>query len=99
MNLKTNLGILRVLALFEGITFLLLLINMGLKHYEMNFPNHLLGMAHGALFIAYSILLFIVAKEKKWSILQIGLSFFASFVPFGTFFIDHYIFKKEQNKS
>lgn len=99
MNLKTKLGFLRVLALFEGITFLLLLINMGLKQYEMNFPNHILGMLHGGLFIAYSLWLFVVARNKKWSIVTIALSFFASFIPFGTFAVDHFIFKKAQSKS
>jgi integral membrane protein len=97
MNLKTKLGFLRILALFEGITLLLFPITMYLKSAnEMPMPNRILGTIHGALFIIYSIWLLVVAKEKKWSIGKIALSFFASFVPFGTFVIDHYIFKKAQ---
>ena len=96
MNLKSNLGILRILALFEGITFILLLINMILKQYQMNFPNHILGMFHGGLFIAYSAWVVIVGRQKKWSFGIMAIAFFASFVPFGTFIADHYIFKKAQ---
>jgi len=97
MNLKSNLGILRILALFEGITLLLFPITMYLKSAnEMPMPNRVLGMLHGGLFIAYSIWLLVVAKEKKWSFKTMALSFFASFVPFGTFIADHYIFKKAQ---
>ena len=100
MNLKSNLGILRVLALFEGITLLLFPITMYLKSVnEMPMPNRVLGMLHGGLFIAYSLWLFVVARNKKWSIVTIALSFFASFIPFGTFAVDHFIFKKAQSKS
>ncbi len=98
MNLKSNLGILRILALFEGITLLLFPITMYLKSAnEMPIPNRVLGMLHGGLFIAYSLWLFIVVKQKKWNLKTIGLSFFASFIPFGTFIVDHYIFKKAQH--
>lgn len=98
MNLKSNIGILRILALFEGITLLLFPITMYLK--ETNpMPNRVLGMIHGGLFIAYSIWLFVVAKQKKWDITSVVLAFLASFVPFGTFIADHFIFKKEQAKS
>jgi len=95
MNLKSNLGILRVLALLEGITLLLFPITMYLKSAnEMPMPNRVLGMLHGGLFIAYSIWILVVGKDKKWSLGIMAIAFFASFVPFGTFIVDHKIFKK-----
>lgn len=98
MNLKSNLGILRILALIEGITFLLLPITMYLKYYnDLAMPNRVLGTLHGALFVAYSIWILVVGREKKWSLVIMAISFVASFVPFGTFIVDHYIFKKAQN--
>jgi integral membrane protein len=97
MNLKSNLGILRILALIEGITLLLLPITMYLKYYnDMAAPNRLLGTLHGGLFIAYSIWILVVGREKKWNLGIMAIAFFASFVPFGTFIVDHYIFKKAQ---
>jgi len=94
MNLKSNLGILRILALLEGISFLLLFITMYLKYKnDMPQPNRIVGMIHGGLFIAYTLWLFIVAKEKKWSFMTIALGFIASFIPLGTFVADHKIFK------
>ena len=99
MNLKTNLGILRLLSLLEGISFLLFPITMYLKSANNQpTPNRVLGMVHGGLFIAYTIWLFIVAKDKKWDIKTQALAFIASFIPFGTFVADHKIFKPEQLK-
>ena len=95
MNMKSNLGFLRILALFEGVTLLLFPITMYLNSAnEMPMPNRVLGMLHGGLFIVYSLWLFIVAKQKKWSLKTIGLSFFASFIPFGTFYSRSLYFQK-----
>ena len=46
------------------------------------------GMAHGVLFVAYLVLLFIVHVEHKWKLSQTFWAFVASLVPFGTFYAD-----------
>jgi integral membrane protein len=94
--LSTKLGQLRIMAFFEGISFLVLLgIAMPLK-YMMDQPQavRVVGMAHGVLFIGYCWLLFIVATEYKWSLRKSLLAFVASLVPFGTFWADVKLFRE-----
>jgi len=97
MNFKSNLGVLRILAILEGISYITFGITMPLKYvYNITEPNYFVGMAHGLLFILYILWVLIVAKQKKWGILTIAWSFFASIIPFGTFVADNKIFSKEK---
>jgi integral membrane protein len=87
--------ILRITALLEGLSFLLLLgIAMPLK-YMFGKPEmvQLVGMAHGVLFIAYIILVLIVRELVKWNFKQTALALVASVLPFGTFYADKKLFK------
>ncbi len=95
--IKTNLGILRLLAYLEGISFLLLLgVGMPLKYmYEMPKPNMIIGMIHGILFMAYCVWVIIVKQEKKWSALKTFWALLASFLPFGTFVADVKLFREK----
>src|SRR5690554_947908 len=100
MNFSSNLSILRLLALIEGISYLAFALTMPLKYvFDMPTPNKFVGMAHGFLFIAYCIMVFIVNLEKKWSFKVNFLAYAASLIPFATFVVDAKIFKKEQEKS
>jgi integral membrane protein len=47
------------------------------------------------LFIVYVVLLASVVIKYKWSFKKAILAFLASFVPFGTFYADKKIFRKE----
>tara|TARA_B100000508_G_scaffold141092_1_gene146381 strand:- start:26968 stop:27258 length:291 start_codon:yes stop_codon:yes gene_type:complete len=94
MNLKSALGALRLLALLEGISYLLFALTMPLKYmYDMPMPNKIVGMAHGFLFIAYCAFVFIVNQDKKWSLATNFWAYAASLIPFGTFVADAKIFK------
>jgi integral membrane protein len=87
--------ILRVIALLEGLSFLILLgIAMPLK-YMLDKPEmvRIVGMVHGVLFIAYIILVIIVRELKKWNLKQTFLALIASILPFGTFYADNKLFK------
>lgn len=95
MNFKNNLGILRLLAVLEGISYLSFVITMPLKYaYDMPTPNRIVGMTHGILFISYVIFVFLVSRQKKWSLLTQFWAYIASLLPFGTFVADAKIFKK-----
>lgn len=95
--LSVNLKILRVLALVEGVSYLLLGITMPLKYqWNMDMPNKIVGMAHGVLFIAYLLMVFIVNLKAKWSIATNFWAYLASLLPFGTFVADAKIFKPTQ---
>ena len=96
MNLKTVLGQLRILAIIEGISYILFAFTMPLKYkYEIGTPNKIIGMIHGFLFIAYCIWVVRIAFQKKWTTRITFLCLVASLVPFATFVVDSKLLKKE----
>lgn len=100
MNVKSTLGLLRLTALLEGISYLLFALTMPLKYqFDMPMPNKIVGMAHGFLFIAYCLFVFLVNQEQKWNLKTNFYAYIASLIPFGTFVADAKIFKhiKENN--
>lgn len=96
MNLRTLLGQLRLLAILEGISYLLFAITMPMKYMmDMGMPNKIVGMIHGVLFLAYCIWVVVYANDVKWKLSNTLWSLLASLLPFGTFVADAKIFKKE----
>ena len=97
--MSKNLRILKVLAILEGISYLLLLgVCMPLKYcFEIPEPTHPVGMAHGLLFVAYCLWVLIVGREKQWSKNTILWAWVASVLPFGTFVADRKLFGSEIN--
>ncbi|MEZ4916681.1 MAG: DUF3817 domain-containing protein [Chitinophagales bacterium] len=85
-----NTKLFKILAITEGISFLLILfITMPLKYFaDMPMPNKIVGMAHGFLFIAYVVMVFMVKNKFKWTKQQTMLALLASIIPFGTFYIE-----------
>ena len=96
-----HLRILRQLALLEGISYLLLFgVTMPLKYiWDIPEPNYVVGVAHGALFIAYCVWVLLVTIEKKWSFKTMFLAGIASIIPFGTFVADKKIFLPEASQT
>ncbi|MDG1147995.1 MAG: DUF3817 domain-containing protein [Crocinitomicaceae bacterium] len=96
MNLKTCLGQLRILAILEGISYLLLGLTMPLKYvYEMGLPNKIVGMIHGVLFILFCLWVIRYSIFKKWSLTTTLICLASSLIPFATFIVDHKILKHE----
>ena len=96
MNLKTNIGRLRVVALFEGISLLVLIFIAVPMKYVWGNPigSEVIGPIHGVLFIIYVLLTFSVAGDYNWKFFKTTLLVLvASFIPFGTFYIDSKILK------
>jgi integral membrane protein len=86
----------KVIAIAEGISFLvLLLVAMPLK-YMMQIPEPVkyVGWAHGVLFVLYGVLLLQVFIVVKWSFIKTLVAFLVSFIPFGTFWLDAKISKE-----
>lgn len=86
----TNLSRFRIIALLEGVSYLVLLcIAMPLK-YKFGFEAAVkyTGWVHGILFIAYVALLLKVWKEYNWTFKKATFAFIASLLPFGTFVLD-----------
>ena len=95
--LSTNLGRLRVVAILEGISFLVLLfVAMPLKYLAgMPLAVRIVGMAHGLLFLGFVHFLIQVHIEKQWPLARSVAAFVASLVPFGPFVLDRKLAAEE----
>ena len=98
MHLNTHLGILRLLSLLEGISYIAFAITMPLKYnLDILLPNKIMGYAHGFLFLAYCLFVLLLGVNQKWRFKTIFIAGFASLIPFATFWADAKIFKPAQN--
>ncbi|MFV8269458.1 DUF3817 domain-containing protein [Flavobacterium sp. GT2N3] len=86
------LKIFKVIALLEGVSYLVLFSNMlfikptNLVLYKtLLFP---IGMAHGILFVTYIILAVMLKFEQNWDWKKFGIICLASILPFGTFYVE-----------
>ena len=90
------LNLFRIVALFEGISYILLLFIAVPVKYFGNDPQYvkLLGMPHGLLFIGYIILVIMLSSELNWKGKTQRNIFLASIIPFGTFVVDKKYLRK-----
>ncbi len=95
-NLQTEIGRLRLLALLEGISYLLILfITVPMKYWlHSPMPNKVVGMAHGLLFILYILAVIKGKFTFGWDVKTTFRALLASIIPFGTFWADAKIFVK-----
>jgi integral membrane protein len=92
----TPVGRFRIVAFWEGISYLLLLfVAMPLKYgLGMDMAVRIVGMAHGVLFLAY-----IATLALAWRRLGARLSavaFVMSLVPGGTFWLENRLRRDER---
>ncbi|HUQ01515.1 MAG TPA: DUF3817 domain-containing protein [Kofleriaceae bacterium] len=80
----------RLVAILEGVSFLLLLfVAMPLKYAaDQPVAVKILGPIHGVLFIAYGVLLYDIILEKVWPRRTIFFAVAAAFLPAGTLLFD-----------
>jgi integral membrane protein len=96
--LRDDLAALRIIALLEGMSFLLILfVTMPLKYYfDLGMPNKLVGMVHGLLFVLYIAYVLVVRTQKNWNLKVTFLLLLASVIPFGTFWAENKYFKTKK---
>lgn len=84
------LGRLRLTALAEGVSYLVLLfVAMPLKYlFSMPLAVRLVGTAHGLLFIAFGACLLAAWARHRWPVTRPALVLLSSLVPFGAFLMD-----------
>ena len=81
----------RIIALLEGLSYILLLfVAVPVKH-SLGDPTYvkLLGMPHGILFVAYLGFAVYFKQEQNWSMKTLATVLLGSVLPFGTFYVDH----------
>lgn len=93
-------NIFRIVALLEGLSYILLLFIATPIKYLSHDPQYvkLLGMPHGILFIAYIALAIILKNDFQWNNKQFIIVLVASIIPFGTFYIDKVYLKNTITK-
>ena len=84
----TPVGRFRIVAFWEGISYLLLLfVAMPLKYgFGIDVAVRIVGMAHGVLFLAYCATLGLAAR--RLGARRSLVAFVISFVPGGTFWLE-----------
>jgi len=96
--LKTQLGRLRLVSYLEGISLIILVgIAVPIK-YWVGDPTlvRALGPVHGILFLLFIVLTLSVGVERQWSFRNTTWKVLvACLIPFGTFYIDKHILRKE----
>ncbi|WP_370898431.1 DUF3817 domain-containing protein [Chryseobacterium gossypii] len=95
--LKTKTGRLRILAILEGISLLILVfIAVPIKYWAGN-PGlvSMIGPVHGTLFLLFLFNTLSVGVEQQWKFKETTWKvILACFIPFGTFYIDRKILSK-----
>ena len=92
----SNIRILRIVGIVEGISLLvLLLIAMPLK-YMAGKPEAVkyFGWMHGVLFVLFIIMLLVVYFQRRWPFKKLVFATIAAFLPFGTFVFDRQLRRK-----
>ena len=88
--LSTATGRLRLVSALEGLSYaLLMFVAMPLK-YGMGEPGmvRVTGMAHGVLFVAFSLALLLAWRERGWSLARSAAIMAWSLVPLGALQIE-----------
>ena len=80
----------RIVAVLEGISYLLLLFIASPLKWFYDDPQYvkLLGMPHGILFMIYVVIAVLISSDMKWTTRTLWIVLTASVLPFGTFYID-----------
>ena len=86
----TALRHLRLVALLEGSSFLVLLfIAMPLKYLAgLPLGVRIVGIVHGLLFLMFLAALYRAGRLRDWPLRRSLIAFVSSIVPFGTFMFD-----------
>ncbi len=92
MSHLTPRRLFRGLAVAEAITWALLLSGMFLKYGTgtTELGVQVFGMVHGVVFIAYCLVVLIVAIDQRWSTGRTVLGFVAAVPPFATLLFEAY---------
>lgn len=82
----------KIIAILEGISFLLLLSNMlAVKTANLVLYKTLLGpigWSHGALFVVYCVLAVLLKFSLNWTYAKLSIILAASLLPFATFWVE-----------
>lgn len=86
----SELGVLRLITFFEGISYLVLLfVAMPLKYlFEMPMAVRITGGVHGLLFVSYALALYQARMDQHWSTFRTLQLLVVSLIPGSLFWLD-----------
>ena len=95
LNTEKTLAQLRLIAILEGISYLVLLfVAMPMKYYFGDAGlMRPVGMLHGWLFVLYVVLLLLAHYKTGWGWKTSFWGFVLSLLPFGTFYAERKFFR------
>ena len=81
--------VLKVVAILEAVSFLVLLAATAAK-YASDAPEgvKVMGPVHGVLFLGYVFLVILVASDEHWRLKRTLLALGCAIIPFGGFIAD-----------
>lgn len=89
----------KIIAILEGISYLVLFVNMLLiKPSNIELYKSLLfpiGMTHGLLFIGYVLMTIFLKKSQEWGLKTSVIILGASLLPFATFYVEKKYLRNE----
>ncbi len=82
--------VLRIVAVLEAVSFLVLLAATALKYFgpKEEAGVKLMGPVHGGLFVLYVLLVLFVAADESWRLKRTLLTLLCAVLPFGGFIAD-----------
>ncbi len=88
----------RQVGIAEGISYLILLfVAMPLKYiWHMPEVVRYTGWVHGVLFMLFMYMIWLGRMKLNWTVRDMVAAFAASFLPFGTFWLDRKLVKAEK---
>ena len=94
----SELGVLRLLTLLEGISYLVLLfVAMPLKYFfDLPMAVRIAGGVHGILFVSYALALYQARMDQRWSTLRTLQLLVVSLIPGSMFWLDRRIQEMKQ---
>lgn len=88
----TPLRAFRYVAFLEATSFLALLVATIMKYSDQGQTGvQILGPVHGALFLAYVALVFLLRADEGWSPKTTLLLLIGAVVPFGGYVVDYWL--------
>lgn len=93
---KTSIRFLRWMTFLEGISLIVLVCVAVPLKYLYDDPSwvKLIGPIHGALFMIFIYMAWHVGTQLKWNwSVMIWKILLASFIPFGTFYLDYKVLR------
>lgn len=91
---------LRITAISEGISYLAFALTMPLKYmWGIDWPNKIVGMVHGILFVGFCLLVLLAANKYKWNFKKTFILLISSLIPFGTFWAEKQYLREQENQS